>query len=69
MERFKIQKERRVFRGGRSSIGCACKLSEEESGEVESGLARARERMGELFTPDQILGRSTTIGCVALEIT
>ena len=32
-------------------------------------LAHTRERMGEHFTPNQLLGRTHTIGCVALEIT
>ncbi|MEM9757819.1 MAG: radical SAM protein [Pseudomonadota bacterium] len=32
-------------------------------------LARARHRMGEQFVSTQVLGRSQTIGCVAVEIT
>ena len=32
-------------------------------------LNLARERMGEHFTPNQLLGRTHTIGCVAVEIT
>lgn len=32
-------------------------------------LNATRERMGEHFTPNQLLGRSLTIGCVAVEIT
>lgn len=32
-------------------------------------LSHTRNRMGEHFTPNQLLGRTHTIGCVALEIT
>jgi len=32
-------------------------------------LKRTAERMGDLFTPNQVLGRLQTIGCVAVEIT
>ena len=32
-------------------------------------LHETQQRMGELFTPNQILGRLQTIGCVAVEIT
>lgn len=35
----------------------------------ESALASASERMGKLFTPNQVLGRIHAIGCVAVEIT
>ncbi len=32
-------------------------------------MARTRQRMGEFFTSNQVLGRLQTIGCVAVEIT
>ncbi len=32
-------------------------------------LARTRQRMASIDTPNQILGRTQTIGCVAVEIT
>lgn len=32
-------------------------------------LANTKQRMGEHFTPNQLLGRTHTIGCVAVEIT
>ncbi len=34
-----------------------------------AALGRARQRMGPLFKPNQVLGRRNSIGCVALEIT
>lgn len=36
---------------------------------TESLLARTRARMAPIDTPNQVLGRSQTIGCVAVEIT
>jgi uncharacterized radical SAM superfamily Fe-S cluster-containing enzyme len=35
----------------------------------QKSLEKTRERMGQHFKPNQILGRRATIGCVALEIT
>ncbi len=35
----------------------------------EQQLVHTRQRMGEHFTPNQLLGRTHTIGCVAVEIT
>ncbi|WP_346992914.1 radical SAM protein [Alteromonas gracilis] len=35
----------------------------------EQQLAHTKQRMGEHFTPNQLLGRTHTIGCVAVEIT
>ena len=36
---------------------------------MENLLAQTRARMGSLFTANQVLGRTQTIGCVAIEIT
>ena len=38
-------------------------------GNRETALNSTASRMGELFTPNQVLGRIHTIGCVAVEIT
>ncbi len=38
-------------------------------GDRETALNSTATRMGELFTPNQVLGRIHTIGCVAVEIT
>ena len=35
----------------------------------EDMLANTRERMGEHYTANQVLGRTQTIGCVAVEVT
>ena len=35
----------------------------------EQQLAHTQQRMGQHFTPNQLLGRTHTIGCVAIEIT
>jgi len=37
--------------------------------EVAESIARTRERMTGVFTPNQVLGRTRAIGCVAIEIT
>ncbi len=39
------------------------------SADRPAALERARLRMGTLFSPNQVLGRRNSIGCVALEIT
>src|SRR5512132_3725386 len=39
------------------------------SADRPAALERARLRMGKLFAPNQVLGRRSAIGCVALEIT
>ena len=36
---------------------------------IADGLITAKDRMGEYYLPNQVLGRRETIGCVALEIT
>lgn len=40
-----------------------------EEKHLHSAMDRTRERMGALYEPNQVLGRRSTIGCVALEIT
>lgn len=37
--------------------------------DTKAQLQQTRDRMGDLFTPNQVLGRIHTIGCVAVEIT
>jgi len=37
--------------------------------EVAAAIAQTRERMQHVFTPNQVLGRTRAIGCVAVEIT
>jgi 7,8-dihydro-6-hydroxymethylpterin dimethyltransferase len=44
-------------------------VSTKDMERVEQMLSDARERMGEFYLPNQVLGRRETIGCVALEIT
>lgn len=44
-------------------------LTMNDSLNQERLLAQTRRRMGQLYTGNQILGRSRTIGCVAVEIT
>ena len=40
-----------------------------ESPSLQQQMHACEQRMGDLFTPNQILGRLSTIGCVAVEIT
>ncbi len=44
-------------------------MSESELHELDSALVRARGRLGTIDTPNQVLGKRLSIGCVALEIT
>jgi len=37
--------------------------------EISNAIARTRPRMDKVFSPNQVLGRSRAIGCVAVEIT
>jgi len=37
--------------------------------EISNAIARTRPRMEKVFSPNQVLGRSRAIGCVAVEIT
>lgn len=49
--------------------GVSAALTDAERIEVATALDAASRRMGDLFQPNQILGRHSAIGCVALEIT
>ena len=49
--------------------GDSVPLSQHEEAELMQALARTRERLGPLSVAHQYLGRQTSIGCVALEIT
>ncbi len=40
-----------------------------EENHLLQALERTRERMGEFFKPNQVLGRRSAIGCVSLEVT
>jgi pyruvate-formate lyase-activating enzyme len=44
-------------------------LDDKEMFNVERALRETRDRMGQFYSPNQVLGRRETIGCVALEIT
>jgi molybdenum cofactor biosynthesis enzyme MoaA len=44
-------------------------LDDKEMFNIERALRETRDRMGQFYTPNQVLGRRETIGCVALEIT
>ncbi len=44
-------------------------ISADESQVVLTSLEKTKQRMGNLYLPNQVLGRRETIGCVALEIT
>ena len=57
----------RVFRNHQPGHGQPA--SGPERRELNAALARARERLGPLDTPNQVLGKRLSIGCVALEIT
>ena len=56
-----------VYRTSRP--GAKQSVSQPEIIELDAALARTRKRLKSLDTPNQVLGRRLSIGCVALEIT
>ena len=44
-------------------------MADPERRELDRALARTRTRMEAIDTPNQVLGKRLSIGCVALEIT
>ena len=58
---------RKVFRS--SNVGKSSTITAEEAQYTLNALAATRQRMGDQWRPNQVLGRREPIGCVALEIT
>lgn len=48
---------------------CEAKAEREPTPDLQSQMLATQQRMGQRFSPNQILGRLSTIGCVAVEIT
>ncbi|MGK0297613.1 MAG: putative radical SAM superfamily Fe-S cluster-containing enzyme [Gammaproteobacteria bacterium] len=60
----------RIYRYGNARIKKLLKnIKNREFSERDLLLEQTRIRMSDVFTPNQILGRKQTIGCVAVEIT
>ena len=60
--RKSILRDERVIGSGDSGPSAAADKQANRLGETQ-------HRMGQMFTPNQVLGRLQTIGCVAVEIT